>query len=64
MHKEAKQQLRLTREQWLERSLEMLATTRGRMRIDELVKSLGVTKGSFCRWLREPALIWRIAGIE
>ncbi len=47
MHKEAKQQLRLTREQWLERSLEMLATTRGRMRIDELVKSLGVTKGSF-----------------
>jgi AcrR family transcriptional regulator len=47
MHKEAKQQLRLTREQWLERSLEMLATTRGRMRIDELVKSLGVTKGNF-----------------
>ena len=47
MEKSEKQQLRLTREQWLERSLEMLTTTRGRVRIDELVKSLGVTKGSF-----------------
>ena len=47
MEKSEKQQLRLSREQWLERSLEMLATTKGRMRIDELVKSLGVTKGSF-----------------
>ena len=47
MDKEKKQQVRLTREQWLKRSLGMLATTRGRVRIDELVKSLGVTKGSF-----------------
>ena len=47
MDKKKKQQVRLTREQWLKRSLGMLATTRGRVRIDELVKSLGVTKGSF-----------------
>ena len=38
---------RLTRDEWLERSLELLSQSRGHFRIDELVKKLGVTKGSF-----------------
>ena len=37
----------LTREDWIWGALDMLAKKGGRLRIDDLVNSLGVTKGSF-----------------
>lgn len=47
MKNTTKQSSRLTQEQWLERSLTLLSENKGNFRIDELVKKLGVTKGSF-----------------
>lgn len=38
---------RLSRDEWLERSLALLAQNKGNFRLDELVNKLGVTKGSF-----------------
>ena len=38
---------RLNRDEWLERSLALLSQNKGHFRIDDLVKKLGVTKGSF-----------------
>ena len=38
---------RLNKDEWLERSLTLLAHNKGNFNIDELVKKLGVTKGSF-----------------
>ena len=38
---------RLNQDEWLERSLSQLAKNKGSFNIDELVKELGVTKGSF-----------------
>jgi AcrR family transcriptional regulator len=37
----------LSREDWLARSLEVIARKGGRFRIEELARELGVTKGSF-----------------
>jgi AcrR family transcriptional regulator len=37
----------LSREEWLSRSLEVLAEKGGQFRIEELARSLGVSKGSF-----------------
>jgi len=42
-----RQKSRLSKEQWLERSLTLLSENKGNFRLDELVKKLGVTKGSF-----------------
>ena len=42
-----KNKSRLDRNEWLERSLALLAQNKGNFNIDELVKQLGVTKGSF-----------------
>ena len=38
---------RLSRSEWLDRSLDLLSENKGHFRIDALVKKLGVTKGSF-----------------
>ena len=38
---------RLSRTEWLDRSLDLLSENKGHIRIDDLVKKLGVTKGSF-----------------
>ena len=38
---------RLNKDEWLERSLTLLAHNKGNFNIEELVKKLGVTKGSF-----------------
>jgi len=44
----AKKKTRLTREEWLRRALEVVATKgHAKLRIHELVKHLGVTRGSF-----------------
>ena len=42
-----KQKSRIHRDEWLERSLALLAHNKGNFSIDELVKKLGVSKGSF-----------------
>jgi AcrR family transcriptional regulator len=42
-----KKNSRLKQDEWLERSLSQLAQNKGKFNIDELVKKLGVTKGSF-----------------
>lgn len=47
MTKVTTQKSRLTRNEWLERSLASLAQNKGNFHLDELVRMLGVTKGSF-----------------
>ena len=47
MAKINKNDTRLTRDEWLDHSLDLLSQNKGNFRIDELVKKLGVTKGSF-----------------
>lgn len=42
-----KKDTRLNKDEWLERSLTQLAHNKGNFNIEELVKKLGVTKGSF-----------------
>jgi AcrR family transcriptional regulator len=42
-----KKNSRLKQDEWLERSLKQLAQNKGNFNIDDLVKKLGVTKGSF-----------------
>lgn len=42
-----KKNSRLKQDEWLKRSLSQLAQNKGKFNIDELVKKLGVTKGSF-----------------
>lgn len=42
-----KKNSRLKKDEWLERSLAQLAQNKGNFNIDDLVKKLGVTKGSF-----------------
>lgn len=42
-----KKNSRLKQDEWLERSLIQLAQNKGNFNIDDLVKKLGVTKGSF-----------------
>jgi AcrR family transcriptional regulator len=42
-----KKNSRLKQDEWLERSLAQLVQNKGKFNIDELVKKLGVTKGSF-----------------
>ena len=42
-----KKNARLNKDEWLERSLTQLAQNKGNFNIEELVKQLGVTKGSF-----------------
>ena len=55
MEKPGKQPIRLSREQWLQKSFNMLAMTKGRFRIDDLVESMGVTKGSFYYHFKDKA---------
>jgi len=47
MEKSEKKSPRMNREEWLEHSLDWLEHSKGIFRLDDLVKALGVTTGSF-----------------
>lgn len=47
MERKAKTSARISREEWLDRALDWLEHSKGYFRLNDLVKALGVTSGSF-----------------